>query len=401
MNDPTQIARVAQLTQRTNQFNVTGRRYSERNITDLLHDPSYRMYTLALEDRFGSYGTVGVVILRRVSTRFGGGAVYQIDVFCLSCRAIGLSVERALMTAVIEDLHILDAQAQIRSEYVPTGRNQLVSDLYEALGFIRQQVVGLELTSNFFVEVEKLAAHPSTTWVDTTLFEPPPSPTPRDSVTTAKVPISEIRHDLLRTFLSGRFASEQYVELASDWEERIGRNHWHNRIYSYDVWAVPRIQGLSPGLAEAVRHHRMGKECVDDCVGYSQDWYQDPNVALNKLAAVASFLGQGNDADDKVVLALFENAPPDLDVTPVFTKLLKGLSRLAAGESERVRDAIAGVLPYAVTRRTYQERIKERFDLSSKPTPRTGQRQARGEQMNGKEETEGAGRSDDAAKDDP
>ncbi|MFA5373990.1 MAG: HAD-IIIC family phosphatase, partial [Candidatus Omnitrophota bacterium] len=95
--------RIAQLTQRTSQFNLTGKRFTEEQVkTLILSDKGYRVYSLQMADKFGDAGIVGVMI---VSLSCGREAIKcGIEGFYLSCRAIGLTIENALMASVIKYL---------------------------------------------------------------------------------------------------------------------------------------------------------------------------------------------------------------------------------------------------------------------------------------------------------
>ncbi|MBU1726628.1 MAG: HAD-IIIC family phosphatase, partial [Candidatus Omnitrophica bacterium] len=130
------IARIVQLIGRTNQFNLNDVKrypgYDERGIEDKMEDDSCRVFTLELEDIFGSGGIVGVIILKKIRVRGDG---WQIEVFCLSCRAIGLTVEQAFLAHLIKKLKE-EAALTLRGIYRPSGKNKLVSDLYTRLGFL-------------------------------------------------------------------------------------------------------------------------------------------------------------------------------------------------------------------------------------------------------------------------
>ena len=91
---PHQIARVAQLTQRTNQFNLSGKRRDEAEIVALAAEPDVSVLAVEVEDRFGAYGLTGVAIVRSTSTAL------HIDTLLLSCRVLGRKVEHALLGAL-------------------------------------------------------------------------------------------------------------------------------------------------------------------------------------------------------------------------------------------------------------------------------------------------------------
>ena len=91
------LPRAAQLTQKTNQFNVTTRRYTETEIGERLRDPSWVGFTVAVKDRFGDNGIVGVA-LARVE-----GRTLAIDTLLMSCRIIGRTVETAMLAHLCDE----------------------------------------------------------------------------------------------------------------------------------------------------------------------------------------------------------------------------------------------------------------------------------------------------------
>jgi FkbH-like protein len=125
---PARLGRVAQLTQRTNQFNLTTRRYEVAELTALADDESSAVLTVSLQDRFGSYGLVGCGVVRC------DGPVAEIDSFLLSCRVLGRHVEAALANRLAAAARRLGA-TQLVGTYVPSARNGQVANLYERLGF--------------------------------------------------------------------------------------------------------------------------------------------------------------------------------------------------------------------------------------------------------------------------
>jgi FkbH-like protein len=125
------IKRVAQLTQRTNQFNLTTRRYTEADITAMTQNPDWRIYVLGLKDKFGDNGTVGLAI-----TEVKAGC-WHLDTFLMSCRVIGRQAEDALVDRICHDA----AEAgcvSISAEYIPTAKNNLAADFWDKMGFIRE-----------------------------------------------------------------------------------------------------------------------------------------------------------------------------------------------------------------------------------------------------------------------
>lgn len=125
---PFSIPRIAQLTQKTNQLNMTTRRYTEAQIQSFVGDPRYAVYAVSSRDRFGDDGIIGVFILE-----FSEEAV-RIDTFLLSCRVIGRGIEQA-MVAFIADVARVRGATVIVGEFIPTAKNRPAAGVYEGLGF--------------------------------------------------------------------------------------------------------------------------------------------------------------------------------------------------------------------------------------------------------------------------
>lgn len=122
------LPRVAQLTLRTNQFNLTTRRYDAAALQELLSEPGCEVLWLDLRDRFGASGIVGCAILR------SRGESAVIDSLLLSCRVIGRGAE-ALLVHAMAKLACDRGASELVGEYVPSNRNGQVADLYDRLGF--------------------------------------------------------------------------------------------------------------------------------------------------------------------------------------------------------------------------------------------------------------------------
>jgi FkbH-like protein len=125
---PETLARVAQLTQKTNQFNVTTCRYSEQQIQEFASTPGYCIYSVRVTDRFGDNGIVGVLITRRI------GDVCEIDTFLLSCRVIGRTIETAVLGFLAEESKAEDVRL-LRGWFIPTKKNAPVRNLYASHQF--------------------------------------------------------------------------------------------------------------------------------------------------------------------------------------------------------------------------------------------------------------------------
>lgn len=115
--------RVAQMTQKTNQFNLTTRRYSEADIRRI-EDGGGRVYTLSVRDRFGDSGITGCLIV----------ADGTIDTLLLSCRILGRGIERAFLRTVLALLR-REGVATLSACYLPTAKNGQTARFYDREGF--------------------------------------------------------------------------------------------------------------------------------------------------------------------------------------------------------------------------------------------------------------------------
>jgi FkbH-like protein len=122
------IPRVAQLTQKTNQFHLTTRRYSEQHIEELVSRCDCRVYSVRVKDRFGDNGIVGVLIGRI------DGSICEIDTFLLSCRVIGRMIETAMLYFLVERSRAEGAKF-LQGWFVPTKKNTPARELYPSHKF--------------------------------------------------------------------------------------------------------------------------------------------------------------------------------------------------------------------------------------------------------------------------
>jgi FkbH-like protein len=120
---PTTLARISQLTQKTNQFNLTTRRYGEQQIEEIAARPGWQVLSIKVRDRFGDQGLVGVAITR------DQGEVCEIDTFLLSCRVIGRTVETALLSYLVEGAAARGRQ-RLSGWFHPTKKNAPARDFY-------------------------------------------------------------------------------------------------------------------------------------------------------------------------------------------------------------------------------------------------------------------------------
>ncbi len=125
---PDDLSRVAQLLQKTNQFNLTTRRYTEAKIRELAALPGCRIETYRVADRFGDNGLVGVAITLEYS------AVCEIDSLLLSCRVIGRGIETFILSRLVAQARTAGCSL-MRGVFHPTAKNMLVAAVYTNHGF--------------------------------------------------------------------------------------------------------------------------------------------------------------------------------------------------------------------------------------------------------------------------
>jgi FkbH-like protein len=122
--------RIAQLISKSNQFNLTTRRYSETEIAALQADPDAITMQARLADMFGDNGMISAVTVTQ------NGRHFVVDSWIMSCRVLGRRVEEALLQHLVRALRARGA-AELIGRYIPTARNALVKDHFEKLGFTR------------------------------------------------------------------------------------------------------------------------------------------------------------------------------------------------------------------------------------------------------------------------
>src|ERR1017187_4380137 len=122
------LARVSQLTQKTNQFNLTTRRYTEQQIADLAARPNWQVWSLRVKDRYADNGLVGVAIARV------DGEIAEIDSFLMSCRVIGRTLETALLAHLAVDARERGVKV-LHGWFLPTKKNAPAGEFYASHGF--------------------------------------------------------------------------------------------------------------------------------------------------------------------------------------------------------------------------------------------------------------------------
>lgn len=121
--------RVAQLSQRSNQFNLRTVRYTEADVKNMSDDPNIVSLAFTLKDKFGDNGLIAVVILKKLNEE-----ELFIDTWFMSCRVLKRGMENFTLNKIVEIARKIGAK-RIIGEYIPTLKNEMVKDHYKNLGF--------------------------------------------------------------------------------------------------------------------------------------------------------------------------------------------------------------------------------------------------------------------------
>ena len=140
------IPRIAQLSQRSNQFNLRTIRYTDADIEALANDPNVIDLSFTLEDKFGDNGLIAVIIMKPLDKE-----TLFVDTWFMSCRVLKRGMENFTLNAMVEKANAAGYK-KIIGEYLPTPKNKMVENHYTGLGFT--QVEGAE-TAQFELNVDK------------------------------------------------------------------------------------------------------------------------------------------------------------------------------------------------------------------------------------------------------
>lgn len=129
-NNKQHIPRIAQMTQKTNQFNLTTKRYTESEIEQFMNEKT--VYSVEVSDKFGNSGITALIILEL------GIDDARIDSFLMSCRIIGRNIEFAISDYIVHELN-LKGITKCSSKYIKTLKNSQVENFYELIEFNLQR----------------------------------------------------------------------------------------------------------------------------------------------------------------------------------------------------------------------------------------------------------------------
>jgi FkbH-like protein len=124
-------ARIVQLINKSNQYNLTTRRYTDPEVTAAENDPAVFTLQVRLADIFGDNGMISVIICRP-----GAAGAWDIDTWLMSCRVLERRVEHMVLREILEHARAAGVH-KLSGIYRPTDRNRLVVDHYAKLGFTK------------------------------------------------------------------------------------------------------------------------------------------------------------------------------------------------------------------------------------------------------------------------
>jgi len=126
------IPRISQLTLKTNQFNLTTKRYQEEDIRNFATDKEKLVGCVRVEDKFGDNGITGVYIVKKDNEK-----EWTIDTFLLSCRVMGRGVEEGILNHIIQQAKI-NGIKKIKGNYIPTKKNKPAENFLSNFGFKKE-----------------------------------------------------------------------------------------------------------------------------------------------------------------------------------------------------------------------------------------------------------------------
>lgn len=127
--DESTCARVTQLVNKTNQFNLTTRRYTESQVAEFARSPKHWFRWFRLRDRFADHGLIAVLLAEKLDS-----VAWNVDSWLMSCRVIGRGLEEFMFNRLIEAAVLEEVQTML-AEYIPTPKNGIMKDVLPHLGF--------------------------------------------------------------------------------------------------------------------------------------------------------------------------------------------------------------------------------------------------------------------------
>ncbi len=144
------VPRIAQLTQKTNQFNMTTKRYLQADIEEMAKSEQYMIVSCQATDKFGDNGITGVCIVKTE------GTYALIDTYLLSCRVLGRNIEYAFIKNIILKLKSKGIE-KIFAQFIKTDKNKANEGFYEKAGFSKYLLTDIDRDIALLKEVKSEA----------------------------------------------------------------------------------------------------------------------------------------------------------------------------------------------------------------------------------------------------
>ena len=116
------LPRVSQLILKTNQFNLTTKRYQELDVEKMIQDPNFIVGCAQVEDKFGDNGITGVFIIKKENEK-----EWRIDTFLMSCRIMGRDIEKGIMAYIVNKANENKIE-KIKADFLPTQKNKPIEN---------------------------------------------------------------------------------------------------------------------------------------------------------------------------------------------------------------------------------------------------------------------------------
>jgi FkbH-like protein len=152
INNNDHISRIAQLTMKTNQFNVTTHRYGQKEVEQFMNQGV--VFTANLKDKFGDYGLTALAILLPNATSIGQ---YKVDTFLMSCRILGRGVEYSFMDFIVKFMFKRYKIDILEAEFISTPKNIPAKDFFTKFGF--ESIKSTTISSEFQLNVPDYCTH--------------------------------------------------------------------------------------------------------------------------------------------------------------------------------------------------------------------------------------------------
>lgn len=141
------IPRIAQLSQRSNQFNLRTIRYAEKDVERIAGSNDYLVFDFSLADKYGDYGLVSMVVLQKQQD------AYFIENWLMSCRVLKRGMENFVLNYLVHQA-LSQGAVKLLGEYLPTAKNSMVKDFFATLGFVETAGGRWQLNLDTFVPLK-------------------------------------------------------------------------------------------------------------------------------------------------------------------------------------------------------------------------------------------------------